>query len=380
VPAPFEHRSLRTLVSFAFALVAAIWATLSSRRLAPAARLVVAGDSTGPRVSVAWMTRSMVILTVADLLWVAYGFNPTVPARVDFPAAPPGVRHVVANARGGRVLATKEILAPNLAMVYGLRDLRGYDFPLDRRWAKLYRRLGWQSGITLLPDHQVQDCVRPAVQSVSDKCSVRFLYKKWTSESTAPPAELPMCEFPQSEPGDERAWRLVYRGTGAAEDAVYENTTAYSRAYFAREVVYAAGESALDAVLDVQTDLREVSFVEEPLDSLDAASDRSPGEAVIELDEPEEVRVRTRSTVAALLVLSDRFDPNWQVEIDGKPSRALRANYLFRGVVVPAGEHVVRWRYRLASLWWGSAATLLTLVALTALLFVRPNPLVERRV
>ena len=378
VPSPLEHRSLRTLVSFVFALGAAIWASaVVWRRRGEAAPCPDRDSGTLVSASFGWPAGSMMLLTVVDLVWVAYGFNPTAPARVVFPAAPPGLKHVVENLHGGRLVAPDEILAPNLAMVYGFRDVRGYDFPLDRRWVKLYQRLGWQSGITLLPGYQVKDCIRPAVQSVCDKCSVRFLYKKWTDKTAGPPDQLPMCDTPRIEASDQRSWQLVYRGMGAADDVIYENPTAYPRAYFARNVIYAARAAALDAVTDVQTDFRALSFVEEPMDGLEVAGEESPGEAVIELDAAEEVRVRTRSAVKALLVLSDRYDRNWRVEIDGKPGRAFRANFLFRGVVVPAGEHEVRWRYRLASLWWGGALSCLTLIGLVSLLFVGTKPVVR---
>jgi uncharacterized membrane protein YfhO len=36
---------------------------------------------------------------------------------------------------------------------------------------------------------------------------------------------------------------------------------------------------------------------------------------------------------------------DWRVTVDGAPAKLLRANYLMRGVAVPAGEHRVIFRF-----------------------------------
>jgi hypothetical protein len=312
-----------------------------------------------------------VILTVADLMWVAYGFSPIVPARAIFPEPPMMLRRLADNLQGGRVIATDEILAPNLAMVYGFRDVRGYDFPLDRRWTKLFHRLGWKPGITLLPRYQVAACMRPSVQSVADKCSVRFLYTSSEPDAEPPRENLAVCDYAGVAGRQFPPWKLIARGVGATNDVVYQNPTSYPRAYFAKRATYAGTETALDAVLNVAHDLRDESFVEQQADELLTDDDAAPGTATIEFDGPEEVRIRTQSTSPRLLVLSDRYDPNWRVEIDGLEARAVRANYLFRGVEVPAGDHLIRWSYRPISFYWGLAISVATLMTLLGLMLVK---------
>ncbi len=385
VPAPMDHRSLRTLASLGFALLAAIWSLFCWRRMrhriaeASESRRAGSGDvelhdrgrRTGPvglcKLFLATPAGIGVILSVGDLAWVAYGFNPVVPARAIFPQPPTILERLAENSQGGRLIATDEILAPNLAMVYGFRDMRGYDFPLDRRWTKLFRRLGWKPGITLLPRYQVAACMRPTVQSVADKCSVRFLYTSSEPNAAPPPESLSVCDFGGISGHLLPHWKLIVRGVGMATDVVYQNPTPYPRAYLANRATFAGAETALDAVLNVAHDLREESFVEEQVGELVTNDDATPGAATIEFDEPEEVWIRTQSTSPRLLVLSDRYDPTWRVEIDGRAAQALRANYLFRGVTVPAGEHLIRWSYRPITFYWGcglSAATLFALLVM----------------
>jgi uncharacterized membrane protein YfhO len=71
-------------------------------------------------------------------------------------------------------------------------------------------------------------------------------------------------------------------------------------------------------------------------------------------------------------MLNDTAYPGWEVEIDGKRAHWFRADYLFRGVLTPSGDHVVRFVFRPASFRWGSA---IALSALLTLIFV---PLAKR--
>jgi uncharacterized membrane protein YfhO len=69
-----------------------------------------------------------------------------------------------------------------------------------------------------------------------------------------------------------------------------------------------------------------------------------------------------------VLVLSDSWYPGWTVTVDGQAAALLRANLLFRAVVLPAGEHTVVFEYESASLTRGVAAALTGGVVVAVLL------------
>ena len=50
-------------------------------------------------------------------------------------------------------------------------------------------------------------------------------------------------------------------------------------------------------------------------------------------------------TDGGLAVFSDIYYPGWQCTIDGEPAEILRANYVLRAVVLPAGKHTVQFRF-----------------------------------
>lgn len=58
-----------------------------------------------------------------------------------------------------------------------------------------------------------------------------------------------------------------------------------------------------------------------------------------------QVEIEVEADQDVILVLHDLYYPYWNVRIDGVESELLQANYLFRGVRVPSGDHRVVFRF-----------------------------------
>ena len=137
------------------------------------------------------------------------------------------------------------------------------------------------------------------------------------------------------------------------------------RAYVARAVrVTSTPEAALHAVVH-ETDfiLGGGAVVEQPL-VIGADSD---GSVDITDYAAHQVGLHVRLSQPGLVVLQDQFDPYWTATVDGQPTAIVRANYVFRGVVVAAGEHVVRFVYRPILFYVGAALSAFTLSGLLLL-------------
>jgi uncharacterized membrane protein YfhO len=80
------------------------------------------------------------------------------------------------------------------------------------------------------------------------------------------------------------------------------------------------------------------------------------------------VRIEADSATPALLVLNDTNFPGWRAFVNGQPAPIVSANYLFRGVFVPAGRSVVEFRYDPISFQAGLAISVLAAVILLALI------------
>jgi len=75
------------------------------------------------------------------------------------------------------------------------------------------------------------------------------------------------------------------------------------------------------------------------------AADGSAGAARIVEWRPDRVEIETASVEGGMLALHDTYYPGWVAEIDGARVPILRADVLFRGVEVPAGQHRVVFRF-----------------------------------
>ncbi len=60
---------------------------------------------------------------------------------------------------------------------------------------------------------------------------------------------------------------------------------------------------------------------------------------------PDYLRYRTHAASDQLAVFSEvYYEPDWRAYIDGKPAQYLRADYILRAMVVPAGDHLIEFR------------------------------------
>jgi hypothetical protein len=62
--------------------------------------------------------------------------------------------------------------------------------------------------------------------------------------------------------------------------------------------------------------------------------------------DPANIKLEATPTKPSILMLADRYDPDWQVWVDGKKSDILKCNYLMRGVYLEPGRHEVEFKFR----------------------------------
>ncbi len=94
------------------------------------------------------------------------------------------------------------------------------------------------------------------------------------------------------------------------------------------------------------------------------------GQVKIVHREPNSVILRAQLARPGYVVLLDRYDPNWQATLDGRPARVLRANQIFRAVYAGPGQHEIRFDYHQHGLRSGLIISLLTLATLIVLSFI----------
>jgi hypothetical protein len=128
---------------------------------------------------------------------------------------------------------------------------------------------------------------------------------------------------------------------------IYLNQDALARVLFVgRTIIVPDHQAAWEAIQADDFDPVTTVVLEQaqPEDSLPVqVVDTHPTSnlAIVEYD-TDAVTVTVTTDQPGYLVLSDAYYPGWQARVDGQPAPIRRANYAFRAVYVPAGEHTVQ--------------------------------------
>jgi len=158
---------------------------------------------------------------------------------------------------------------------------------------------------------------------------------------------------------------------------LYEDHNAFSRYFFVSKVAWVKGQQeALDYLKAHTNELHDVTVLEETqredfkkvIEEIESNTpvtdhssltsfDQSATVKRIDADDKDSVfrsatdfSLQVESKCPSLLIASDIYYPGWKVYLDGKRWKMFRADYLFRGVILPAGKHIVRFAYQPISL------------------------------
>jgi hypothetical protein len=188
----------------------------------------------------------------------------------------------------------------------------------------------------------------------------------WEISTDQPATGLHLCHAADGEAAfglHGAEWQVAYQG----ELVITERLAPLPRAF----VVYAAESvsdeaTALARVLDPAFDLRNVAVVGRDL-GLPVEPPRPATRAAIADYGPQRVVIQATAEAPGLLLLGDLYYPGWQAWVDGVPVPIVEANYVWRGVPLTAGSHVVVFALRPRSLLYGLALSALALSGLAAL-------------
>lgn len=166
-------------------------------------------------------------------------------------------------------------------------------------------------------------------------------------------------------PGGEGIWPVF---TDDPLIDVHLNTNALTRIWLVYDTVPVSRiEKAYDLVFAPDFVPYQVAVVENGPDLEDAGEPGSASALEVLAYGPNRVRIFVRTAEPTLLVLSDIFYPGWRAFLDREPTPLYKTNGIFRGVVVPSGEHIVEMRFFPSSLRLGAG---LAVIGLCFVIFI----------
>ncbi len=132
--------------------------------------------------------------------------------------------------------------------------------------------------------------------------------------------------------------------------ALFEFAGALPRAkLYSRWQISTNDNSTLQTLASTNFDAWQTVLVSTPQSTVPSGNATNENSASVEFKSyaPKDIVFETKADVASVLLLNDKFDPNWRVFVDGRPADLLRCNFIMRGVLVPAGPHMVEFKFTL---------------------------------
>jgi hypothetical protein len=292
---------------------------------------------------------SVILLTLAELLYFQYRMHPIQKRNPYFTTG--SIEFLQKNLGTARIarFGNLGLLAFDTGLVYGLRDSQGYvAFVLDRvsdslkqvderavaheRWAIPFtNRMFFENGMF-------------------DLLSVKYILTDLKTHL------------------NDRRFKRVF------EDGIriYEYSDHLPRAFVVHQYqVVPAKDTLLKKIKENAVDLKETVLLEEvPDGDVSVPVTRGDEDVKFSYDGPNEVRLTVNTSGDGFLVLNDTFYPGWRASVDGVGQKIYRANYMFRAVFVPAGNHEVAFHYRPSSIIIGAVISGITLLAALGALFI----------
>jgi hypothetical protein len=107
-------------------------------------------------------------------------------------------------------------------------------------------------------------------------------------------------------------------------------------------------EAILKTLADPNFDPAKTVLVSPPAPNLPAvATNENPGSVEFKRYAPKDIVFTANAATPSVLLLNDKYDPNWRVLVDAKPAALLRCNFIMRGVYLTPGEHTVEFTFTL---------------------------------
>jgi hypothetical protein len=238
-------------------------------------------------------------------------------------------------------------LAPNMASAFGIEDIRGYQSLYFERYNRLARLVDGK------------DFSKTGEGSVNLRAYFSSAYKQRRL------LDMLNVEYILFEPAgvDPQLFAPLELVQETDEGRIYRNPNVLPRAWLVHNTEVIPDDDAQLSWL-ARADFDPAAIAILPSTAPPVAAAAVPEPVPVITYAPNRAEVRASVAAPAMLMLSDAYSDDWRVTVDGQPATLYRANYAFRGVWLPPGEHTVVYTYRPRAFLIGGVISLLALLAL----------------
>jgi hypothetical protein len=258
-----------------------------------------------------------------DLFRFGWKFTPFVTRAYFFPTTQ-AVSFLQSQPKPFRIMSLdNRIMPPNVNAYYGIESIEGYDPVYDSRYEEFIAAL-----------NRNEPNIKPP-----------FGFNRIITGSTIHSALLPFLNVKYiltlEELKDPQVELMYQEGS----TRVYWYKKALPRVYVPEGVVrFDSKQEFFDLVYTDTFDPLKTALVEEFIELVKTPL-MSGETAQIDSYSSSEIQIKTKLINDRLVVVANMYAPGWKATIDGRPTSLYRTNYIFQGVVVPEGEHILKIQY-----------------------------------
>lgn len=303
---------------------------------------------------------ALLILHTGDLFYSFHKFNPFSPPQLIFPKA--NVLEFLKKESGinrfwGYGAASVEA---NFATQYNLFSPNGYDPLYPRAYGefiqsssdgKIKKQFTTQTRSDAVVAAGYGEDDLPSNLSrlkILDLLGVRYVLDRKENVSSA-----------QTFPKDR--FRLVYEKDGWK---IFENLKVTPRVYLTSDYKVFQGKEQFERLFfNKDFNPSKTVLLEEKVSAQLNDSNHFNNLEIVSYT-PNKIILNAKTKVSQLLFLSDTYYPGWRAFIDGAETKIYRADYAFRAVVVPKGDHQVIFTFTPSSFKLGLKITIVSILML----------------
>ncbi|HVT02144.1 MAG TPA: YfhO family protein [Thermoanaerobaculia bacterium] len=262
---------------------------------------------------------------------------PALPAAATIPDIPI-LRPLLGRKDLFRIVAPGYAFLPNLATIYGLEDVRGYEAMTFSRYFTTYPLWCQHQPVSF---NRVDDLTRPFLSMMNVRYAI----------------QSPIRVTPSG-------WTVVASQPGAL---LLENPHWLPRAFIPRNVRFLDDYGTAVNEMRDTADFSELAWISGT--PLPPHEEPNASGSVVARRENLELRLDADMGRGGWVVISEAGWTGWKTYIDGRRVRWFPANHAFIGLWVPSGKHKIRLAYIPESFVIGRGITLAALLSLPVLAF-----------
>lgn len=276
----------------------------------------------------------LILLTSFEMIRFSGKWMPFDPKELVYPEVP-SLKYLQENAHENRVYG---LIGNEVFGMFGLYGIEGYDPLYSKRYGEFISATGDGKTHSIGRSAVVFPRTGAYAKQILDILGVKYIYHSkgdgrgsWV---------FPFWDYSKD----------ITQVFADEQYEVYENKTAFPRSFIVNSYkINTDGQQTLDEMLTGKTDIRQTVILEEkPTNAAELNTCQTQdtfSHVTIEKYYPSHIQLKANSKCNGLVVLSDVYYPGWVAYVDGIKTPIYRANYVFRAISVPDGEHTVILKY-----------------------------------